>query len=98
MLFLVRFTDKPGSLVLRQNLLPAHLQWLEPLEATVLVAGSLRREPGDAPVGGCWVVEAASKPDVEALLRADPFWVGGLRESYEILYWSKAHPDRKVPV
>jgi hypothetical protein len=24
--------------------------------------------------------------------------VNGLRERYEILFWSKAFPDRKVPV
>jgi uncharacterized protein YciI len=36
MLFIVRFTDKPDSLPLRQELLPAHLEWLEQHRATVL--------------------------------------------------------------
>lgn len=98
MLFIVQFTDKPGSLPLRQKLLPAHLEWLEQHRATVLVAGSLRSEPDAAPVGACWVVEADSKADIEAVLRTDPFWVGGLRATHEINYWSKAFPERKVPV
>ena len=98
MLFIVRFTDQPASLPLRQKLLAAHLGWLEQHRATVLVAGSLRPEPDAAPVGACWVVEAASKANVEALLRTDPFWVGGLRAAHEIDYWSKAFPDRSVSI
>ena len=94
MLFIVRFTDKPESLALRNELLGAHLEWLEAHRASVLVAGSLRHAPGDAPVGGCWVVDAVSKEEVEALLRDDPFWTAGLREAWEVLHWSKAFPDR----
>jgi hypothetical protein len=32
------------------------------------------------------------------MFQTDPFWVNGLRQGYEILYWSKAFPDKKVPV
>ncbi|WP_412473088.1 YciI family protein [Burkholderia stabilis] len=98
MLFIVRFTDKPESLPLRQELLPSHLQWLQQHQTAILVAGSLRTEPSTAPVGACWVVEAQSKSEVVALFQADPFWVGGLRAGYEILHWSKAFPERQVPV
>jgi uncharacterized protein YciI len=62
----------------------------------VLVAGSLRVEPGDAPIGGAWVVEAADKVAVDALMRTDPFWVHGLRASVEILHWSKALPEKAL--
>lgn len=98
MLFVVRFTDKPGSLALRQQLLTEHLRWLEEHQDVVRVAGSLRPEPSDPPVGACWVVEEKSNAAVENLLKADPFWTGGLRASYEILHWSKAFPDRKVSI
>lgn len=74
MLFIVRFTDKPESLPLRQELLPSHLQWLQQHQTAILVAGSLRTEPSTAPVGACWVVEAQSKSEVVALFQADPFW------------------------
>ena len=98
MLFIVQFTDKPSSLALRLQLLPAHLEWLETHRASVLVAGSLRHEPDTAPVGGCWVVDAVDKEDVEALLRTDPFWIGGLRATWQVFYWSKAFPDKLTPV
>lgn len=98
MLFIVRFTDKAESLSLRQDLLPAHLRWLELHQNAVLVAGSLRKELAAAPVGACWIVEARIASDVEALFQSDPFWIGGLRAGYEILHWSKAFPDRQAQV
>ncbi len=64
MLFIVRFTDKPDGLATRKQFLPAHLQWLEQHQQTVLVAGSLRSEADAVPVGGLWVVEAQSKAEV----------------------------------
>ncbi len=96
MLFLIRFTDKPDTLARRQALLDAHVAWLAGRRDTVLVAGSLRVEPGEAPVGGAWIVEAPGKADVEALYQTDPFFVHGLRERVEILHWSKALPERAL--
>lgn len=98
MLFIVQFIDKPECLETRKQWLSAHLQWLEQHRQAVLVAGSLREEADAAPVGGLWVVEASSKPEVETLFHSDPFWVHGLRRSVEVLHWSKAFPERQVPV
>ena len=97
MLFAVRFTDKPGSLPIRQQFLGAHLEWLE-RHPSILVAGSLRPEPEAAPVGALWIVEAESKEEIEALFQSDPFWTAGLRQGCEILHWFKAVPERKVPI
>ena len=63
----------------------------------ILVAGSLRAAPGDAPVGGLWVVEADTRDEAEAVYATDPFWTEGLRDRVEIHFWSKALPGR-VPV
>lgn len=98
MLFAVRFTDKPDRLAVRKQYLQAHIDWLYEVKDMVLVGGSLRHQPQDSPVGGLWVVEATSKEDIERLIESDPFWIHGLRERYEILHWSKAHPERMVPV
>ena len=101
MLFAVIFRDKPGHGHVRQQWLDAHIRWVDEHSAVVRVAGSLRREPGDVPgdvpIGGLWIVEAESKAAVDALLRTDPFWTAGLRESVEILHWSKAL-DRLTPI
>ena len=97
MLFAVIFRDKSGHGKVRQQWLDAHIRWVDEHSAVVRVAGSLRLEPGDVPIGGLWIVEAESKPSVDALLRTDPFWIAGLRERVEILHWSKAL-DRMTPV
>jgi uncharacterized protein YciI len=96
MLFAVIFTDKPGHGELRAANLQAHIEWLERHRDTIPIGGSLRREPGEVPKGGLWIAEAASKAELEALLRTDPFWIAGLRQSHEILHWSKANAERKA--
>jgi uncharacterized protein len=97
-LFVVRFADNPERLSVRKEFLPAHLQWLERHSESVLMAGALRPQPDAQPVGAFWVVEADDKDTVQALLATDPFWVQGLRQSFEILHFSKAFPERRVPI
>ena len=97
MLYAVRFHDRADRLATRERFLDAHVAWLDARRDRVLVAGSLRVEPGTAPVGGLWIVEAADRAEVEAIYASDPFWTEGLRERVEIHYWSKALPER-VPV
>ncbi|WP_394564475.1 YciI family protein [Pantoea sp. SGAir0180] len=56
----------------------------------------LPREHATAhPDGALWIVDAASKEAVEALLKQDPFWLEGLRQNVEIRLWSRAF-DRPV--
>jgi uncharacterized protein YciI len=98
MLFIIRFTNKPELSELVGKYYPAHVEWLRERDSVILVAGALRTEPNTSPVGGLWIVRADSKAEVEALFQTDPFWVQGLRQSYEVLYWSKAFPDKIVPV
>lgn len=97
MLFAVLFTDKPGHGALRAEYLQAHIDWLVEHQDTVLVAGSLRPDPGAVPKGGLWVVESASKEAVLELMKSDPFHACGLRQGVEVLYWSKAL-EKKVLV
>jgi len=90
MLFAVLFTDKPGHGHLRAQHLQAHIDWVAQNQSWVLVAGSLRVEPHEVPKGGLWVVEAPSKEDVRERMKTDPFYTCGLRQSVEVLHWSKA--------
>lgn len=90
MLFAVLFTDKPDHGALRAEQLQAHIDWVDRHKDTVLVAGSLRHEPKEVPKGGLWVVQAPSKQAVMDLLVSDPFYTCGLRQSVEVLHWSKA--------
>ena len=97
MLFAVIFTDKPDQGALRAAHLPAHIDWVVQHQAMVRVAGSLREEAGQVPQGGLWIVEAPSKESIHQLMQSDPFWTCGLRESVQVLRWSKAL-DRQVLV
>ncbi|HXA47127.1 MAG TPA: YciI family protein [Burkholderiaceae bacterium] len=98
MLFAIRFTDKPSMLDVRKRFLPAHIEWLDQRQDTILVAGSLRANVDANPVGALWIVEADDEAQVEAVFQTDPFWVNGLRAGVEIMLWSKAFPLRKVEV
>jgi uncharacterized protein len=41
-------------------------------------------------------LEPNPKNQLDDLLKTDPFYVAGLRQSYEILHWSKANEEPKV--
>ena len=96
MLFAVIFNDKSNCGDIRSQNLQAHIEWLEKNKAVIPIGGSLRRELGETPKGGLWIAEAESKAELDALLKTDPFFTAGLRDSYEILHWSKANAERKV--
>ncbi|CAM3862906.1 YciI family protein [Roseateles saccharophilus] len=91
-LFAIRFHDKPGAGELRRQLLQDHLEWVATQGDQLRVAGSLRESPEATPVGALWVVRAADKAAVEALIATDPFTTGGLRAGWDIFHWSKALP------
>ncbi len=96
MLFAVLFIDKPDHGQLRADHLREHIDWLERHKDVIPVGGSLRHEPSQTPKGGLWIAQADSKQQLETLLQTDPFFLAGLRQSYEILHWSKANSERLV--
>nr|WP_276596981.1 YciI family protein [Pelomonas aquatica] len=71
----------------------AHLEWVAAQGEQLRVAGSLRESPEATPIGALWVVRAADKAAVEALIATDPFTTGGLRAGWDIYHWSKALPQ-----
>jgi uncharacterized protein YciI len=96
MLFVVLFTDHPDHAQVRADHLQAHIEWLEQHKDVIQVGGSLRREPSETPKGGLWIAQADSRQIIDELLHTDPFFLAGLRQSYEILHWSKANSERQV--
>ncbi len=95
MLFAVIFTDKPAGGEIRAANLQAHIEWLEQHRDVIPVGGSLRHDPGQTPKGGLWIAHAESKDQLDELLKTDPFYTAGLRQSYDILHWSKSNDGRK---
>ncbi len=89
MRFIILFADNPGAdPSLRQANMGAHLDFLEANAGVILEAGPLFTEAG-AGDGGLWIVEAENAARAEALVRADPFWLTGLRHSHRVLAWTR---------
>jgi uncharacterized protein len=94
MLYVVLFEDADLGSDVRREHMPAHLAFLERNAARIKAAGPLRVASGDA-VGGLWIVEAEDAERVDALVKEDPFWPTGLRQSVRILGWSQVFADGK---
>ena len=85
----VLFTDAPSAgAALRRERMPAHLAFLEAHADRIEAAGPLHAPSGEG-AGGLWIVEAEDEAAVERLIREDPFWPTGLRESHRILVWTR---------
>lgn len=93
MLFIARFTDKPGIAERRAELLEDHFAWLRNNRHAVLLAGAVREELDGPGLGGLWIIEAESKEAVEQAYRGDPFFANGLRAKVEVFHYVKANPD-----
>ncbi|HAB26237.1 MAG: YciI family protein [Pantoea sp.] len=93
MLFAIRFTDRLSQLSVRERYFDAHIAWLKLKRDVIKIAGSLREQHNDHPIGALWIVEAATEEDAFNLFADDPFWVHGLRASVEIHAWSLAFSD-----
>lgn len=84
--YLVWFTDAADAAPdLRQRHMPDHLAFLAAHGDRIRAAGPLFER--DNPTGGLWLVEAPDPDGIDALIRADPLWTTGLRDTHRILQW-----------
>lgn len=98
MLFVARFTDKPGIAQKRAELLQAHFDWLAANSDRVLLAGALREQIDGDSLGGLWIIEAESREAVESVYQGDPFFANGLRAKVEVFHYFKALPDKEAVI
>ena len=61
----------------------------------LLIGGGLKPDADGDFCGALWIVEAASKADVIALVEQDPFYVPEYR-SFEIYTWGKLLEDQQA--
>jgi uncharacterized protein YciI len=95
MLYVVLFEDNSGlGAEVRRTHMPAHLSFLEAHAGRIKSAWPLKTTANE-PAGGLWVVEAKDAAEVDALVKADPFWPTGLRKSVRILAWTQVFADGK---
>lgn len=92
-LYAVLFTDRPDADPnIRQEHMADHLSFLGANAIAIQAAGPLRDAEGIS-AGGMWLVGAPDAGSIDALVKADPFWPTGLRESYRILEWTRVFAD-----
>jgi uncharacterized protein YciI len=89
MLFVFTGKDRPGILQIRIDNRPAHVAYLEKLNAagTLKAAGPFLGDDGK-PFGSLLVIEAADKAAAEAILAEDPYAKAGVFGSTEINQWN----------
>lgn len=85
MLFALLCTDKPDHLQVRLDTRPAHVDFLNGLnaEGKLKMAGPFLGDDGK-PCGSLVVIEAEDRAAAEALAAADPYAKAGLFEKVEI--------------
>ena len=96
--FVIFATDKPGQQVLRQQMRPAHRDYLRnPYPHRIVVRlGGPTLSPGEGRMSGTLlVVEASSQAEVEGFFAEDPYVRAGLFERIEIRpwQWSLGNPE-----
>lgn len=89
MLFAFNCRDKPGHLQVRLDNRPAHVTFLNALnaEGTLKFAGPFLDDDGK-PCGSLVVIEAAGKDTARAIAAADPYAKAGLFATVDIQPWN----------
>jgi len=87
MLYAIECIDKEGALPLRLETRPAHLDYLQSLAASVVLAGPFQNEEGK-PTGSLVIVRAESKADAEKIAAEDPYNRAGLFQSVLVRRWA----------
>lgn len=88
--FVIVTRDKPESLALRNELRPAHLEYLDANRGRLLAAGAQTADDGTGGYGGVILLDTDSREEAEAFIGADPFTQGGLFEMVQVTRWRKA--------
>ena len=87
MLYAVICTDKPNSLGVRKAIRPSHVEYLQSLGDTLVLAGPFTEADGATMNGSLIMVEAASLEAAHAIAAGDPFAKAGLFAVVEIRPW-----------
>lgn len=95
MTYFIETFDKPSHQARRQELRPAHLEFLQDNAHRLLACGAKLHEDGQDQGGGIYIITAADEQDARAFIEADPFFQGGLFEDVRVTRWRKAYVDGK---
>jgi uncharacterized protein YciI len=81
--------DRPGALERRQTLRPAHQAYFyaPQTQCSGVAGGPLLDASGQSMVGSMLVFEAVDRAAVERFIASDPYVLGDLFETVEIVAW-----------
>lgn len=96
--YLIKTTDKPGSLDLRDATRAEHLAYLKQHTSKILAAGALLDDDGTGGHGGVIILDVDDRASAEAFINGDPFTTAGLFASVEVTRWRKAFFDGRCLV
>ncbi len=88
--YLIRTTDKPDMLELRNSTRAAHLEYLKAHTSRILAAGALLNDDGSGGHGGVIMLDVEDRASAEAFIDNDPFTRVGLFATVEVTRWRKA--------
>lgn len=82
-LYAIMAWDGPGGAVARTEFRAAHFAHIETIMDKIAIAGPLHDDAGGF-AGSLVVVRANSREDAEAILKSDPYFVGGVWDRWDI--------------
>jgi len=87
MLFVIHALYRAGALPTRQANYDAHKAFLadtKPHGVSIVMSGPLTADDGQTMIGSLFLLEAASRTEVEKFHHADPFFAAGIWETVSI--------------
>jgi uncharacterized protein YciI len=82
--FVVHCLDRPGAIKDRLAHYDAHRAHLGAAPIKIVISGPLVADDGETPIGSFFLLEAASRTEVEAFNAADPFNRAGIWQEIRI--------------
>ncbi|WP_427015642.1 YciI family protein [Pseudarthrobacter sp. P1] len=90
MLYAIHCLDTPDSGQARASVLEAHRDYVDGLQARIVMSGPLLAEDGVERTGQLYVVEAADEREARRFIDEDPFTTAGVFASITVhRFWAK---------
>ena len=94
MLFTMFCIDKPGVMETRQEVMPAHIEYLSTEPVKIVMSGPLVSDDGETIVGSLYLFEAPDRAAVDAFQANDPLVQADIWETVEVRAFNKRVDNR----
>ncbi len=94
MLFTMFCIDKPGVMETRQEVMPAHIEYLSTEPVKIVMSGPLVSDDGETIVGSLYLFEAEDRAAVDAFQANDPLVQADIWETVEVRAFNKRVDNR----